>query len=169
MDLKSGMGLARWRRLACAISLAWGVGPAGAQTAVSSAPAPASNPFNDPFVQLTQGPLPCPTPVGPLYTAAEVREQAHQRAERGTTCYRMGHCRLPNSYLYDADIIARVQRAVAGSGAFEADTRIWAYGQRRWVFLQGCVRSAAQAQAIEQLVNQLDDVQAVVNELVTLP
>jgi len=122
------------------------------------------NPFGDPFVQLTHGIAGCPVPAGPALGADEARREAHWRAERGTSCYRDGRCRLPNSYLYDADIIARVQKAVAADGGY-AGTSVWAWGQRRWVFLAGCVRGAEQAQALEALVRRLDDVEAVVPAL----
>lgn len=126
------------------------------------------NPFQDPFVQLTHGVAACPVPPGPRYSAEEARKEAHWRAERGTSCFRDGRCRLPNAYLYDADIMARVQKAVAAHGGF-ADTRVWAWGQRRWVFLAGCVRSPEQAAALEALVRRLDDVEAVIPQLQVLP
>ena len=126
------------------------------------------NPFHDPFVQLTRGVPDCPVPRGPAYSAEEARREAHWRAERGTSCYREGRCRLPNAYLYDADIIERVQRAVRAHGGFE-DTSVWAEGQRRWVTLTGCVRSAAQAAALEALVRRLDDVEAVIPQLRVAP
>ena len=84
--------------------------------------------------------------------------------ERGTSCYQSGRCRLPNSYLYDKEIIPRVRKAILADGRFD-DTSIWVEGQRRWVWLKGCVASAAQSALIEQLVRQIDDVEAVVNEL----
>ena len=126
------------------------------------------NPFKDPFVQLTHGLPACPVPGGPAYSAEEARREAHGRAERGTSCYRDGRCRLPNAYLYDADIIERVQRAVRAHGGFE-DTSVWAEGQRRWVTLTGCVRSAAQGAALEALVRRLDDVEAVIPQWRVLP
>ena len=57
-----------------------------------------------------------------------------------------------------------VQKAVAADGGY-AGTSVWAWGQRRWVFLAGCVRGAEQAQALEALVRRLDDVEAVVPAL----
>ena len=44
------------------------------------------NPFADPFVQATAG-RSCPPPLGPAYTEAEIRVEAHSRIERGTTCW----------------------------------------------------------------------------------
>ncbi len=129
------------------------------------------NVFDDPFVQLTSAipPSVCPVPAGPLLTEAEARAQAHGRIERGTSCFQSGRCRLPNAYLYDKEIMPRVQKAIAADGRFAATTSVWALGQRRWIWLQGCVRSAGDAAALEALVKQLDDVEAVINELQVVP
>src|SRR6266576_196450 len=124
-----------------------------------------ANYFNDPFVQVTKGMADCPVPEGPMITEAEMRTQAHSRIERGTSCFLSGRCRLANSYLYDKEIIPRVQKAILADGRF-ADTSVWAEGQRRWVSLKGCVRRKEQAKALEQLVRRLDDVEAVINQLV---
>ena len=107
-------------------------------------------------------------PDPPGVTEQEARELAHDRAQRGVSCWLAGRCRLHNAYLYDAEIIPRVQQALRVAGRF-ADTSVWATGQRRWVWLQGCVRRAEQAQALETLVRGLDDVEGVVNELVVVP
>ncbi|WP_294766102.1 BON domain-containing protein [uncultured Rhodoferax sp.] len=130
--------------------------------------APRANRFNDPFVQVTDGLAGCPIPPGPLITEAEMRAEAHYRIERGTSCYQAGRCRLPNAYLYDAEIMPRVQKAIRVDGRFTG-TSVWAEGQRRWVWLKGCVRSAEQSSAMEQLVRQIDDVETVINQLVVLP
>jgi osmotically-inducible protein OsmY len=94
-----------------------------------------------------------------------MRTEAHGRTERGTRCYESGRCRLPNSYLYDKEIIPRVKKAILADGRFAA-TSVWAQGQRRWVWLKGCVRSEAQRRALERLVRELDDVESVINQLV---
>ncbi|HRM93734.1 MAG TPA: hypothetical protein PLO08_08940, partial [Alicycliphilus sp.] len=44
---------------------------------------PRSNAFDDPFVQATAAMPGCPVPEGPLYSAQEVRELAHERAQHG--------------------------------------------------------------------------------------
>ena len=121
--------------------------------------------FDDPFVQVTSGISDCPVPEGPMITEAEMRAEAHSRAERGTSCFLSGRCRLPNSYLYDKEIIPRVRKAILAGGSF-TNTSVWAVGQRRWVWLKGCVERADQADALERLVRGLDDVEAVINELV---
>jgi osmotically-inducible protein OsmY len=123
------------------------------------------NYFDDPFLQVTSGIADCPVPEGPMITQAEMRTQAHSRAERGTRCYESGRCRLPNSYMYDKEIIPRVKQAILADGRF-ADTSVWAEGQRRWVWLKGCVHTNAQRQALQRLVREIDDVELVINQLV---
>ncbi len=124
-----------------------------------------ANYFDDPFVQVTAAIAGCPPQHGPTITKDEMRSQAHARAERGTRCYQSGRCRLPNSYLYDKEIIPRVKQAILIDGRF-SDTSVWIEGQRRWVTLKGCVRTRAQSKAIESLVRGVDDVEAVINELI---
>jgi len=123
-----------------------------------------SNPFGDPFVAITRGLQGCPVPEGPLLTESEARAEAHSRAERGTSCFHAGRCRLPNAYLYDKEIIPRVAKALVADGRF-ADTSVWAMGRRRWVWLMGCVASAEQSMALQHLVRSMDDVEAVINQL----
>ena len=123
------------------------------------------NYFNDPFVQVTNGIAGCPVPQGPGMTEAEMKVEAHSRAERGTRCFMAGKCRLPNSYQYDSEIIPRVRKAILADGRF-ADTSVWAEGQRRWVWLKGCVRTREQRRDLQRLVGGLDDVEKVINELV---
>ena len=65
----------------------------------------AFNRFNDPFVQVTSGLADCPKQEGPRITGAQMQSESHGRAERGTSCFRSGRCRLPNAYLYDREII----------------------------------------------------------------
>ena len=124
-----------------------------------------TNAFDDPFVQATQAIAACPVAEGPLVTAAEARAQSHGRAERGTTCSYWGRCRLPNAYLYDKEIVPRVVRFITLDERFATSTTIWVLGQRRWVYLKGCVASAEQASALEREVRRIDDVEAVINEL----
>ncbi len=123
-----------------------------------------ANFFNDPFLQVTSAIAGCPVPEGPMITAAEMRAQSHYRAERGLRCFQSGHCRLPNSYMYDREIVPRIKKAIDADGRF-IDSSIWVEGQRRWVWLKGCVRRKADAEALEKLVRSLDDVEAVINQL----
>ena len=123
-----------------------------------------SNAFDDPFVQVTRALPTCPVPEGPLYTAAQAKAQSHIRAEKGTTCHDWGRCRLPNAYLYDKEIIPRVATFIQRDDRFQG-TSVWILGQRRWVYLKGCVASQAQADELEREVRLIDDIEAVINEL----
>lgn len=122
------------------------------------------NAFDDPFLQVTSALPGCPVPRPPGYTGEEIRKEEHVRAQHGTSCYLSGRCRLPNSYLYDKEIIPRVQQYIRRDGRF-GDTSIWVLGQRRIVTLQGCVRTPQQAQELERTVLLVDDVMGVVNLL----
>ncbi|WP_394790075.1 BON domain-containing protein [Rhodoferax sp.] len=155
----------------CAISNAYGWVLAGLLLVApvsSYADEALQNYFNDPFLQVTAAIASCPPQAGPRISRAEMQAETHWRAERGTSCYRAGRCRLPNAYLYDAEIIPRARQAILADGRF-ADTSIWVEGQRRWVWLKGCVRSSDQSLALERLVRNIDDVEAVINELTLLP
>jgi hypothetical protein len=122
------------------------------------------NPFDDPFIAITKALPACPEPAPPTFDDAQFRAEAHDRAQRGVSCWMAGRCRLHNAYLYDKEIVPRVAIALNTSGKFR-DTSIWALGQRRYVWLKGCVASAEQAAEAERLVRNIDDVEGVRNEL----
>ena len=130
----------------------------------AAADAPRRNPFDDPFTAVTNGLAACPRAEPPLFTEEQIRNEAHDRAQRGTSCWLAGRCRLHNAYLYDQEIIPRVVKAVQADGRY-GDTSVWALGQRRWVWLKGCVSKPEQREGLERLVRLIDDVEGVVNEL----
>ena len=136
-----------------------------APAASTSAPAERRNWFDDPFIQATHALPGCPIPDAPLMTEAEMIHDSHWRAERGTSCFQSGRCRLPNAYLYDKEIAPRVVKAIAAAGTFE-NTSIWVEGQRRWVWLKGCVSTPEQAVELERMVRLIDDVEAVIPQLI---
>jgi osmotically-inducible protein OsmY len=76
----------------------------------------------------------------------------------------VGRCRLPNSYLYDKEIIPRVQQYIRMDGRFD-DSTVWVLGERRIVTLMGCVKTREQSAQLEQSVLLVDDVMGVVNYL----
>jgi hypothetical protein len=121
----------------------------------------AGNVFNDPFVQVTSAVANCPVPRGPYITEEQARVQQHVRSQHGTSCYRVGRCRLPNSYLYDAEIIPRVLTYIREDGRFN-DTSLWVLGERRIVTVMGCVKSKEQAIELERTLTLVDDVMNVV-------
>lgn len=120
--------------------------------------------FDDPFAPVTSALAECPAPLGPAYTRQHVRDEAHVRSQHGGSCYRSGRCRLPNSYLYDKEIIPRVVIYLRQDSRFD-NTSVWVLGERRLVTLMGCVQSAEQAEAMEKAVLLVDDVQGVINHL----
>ena len=121
------------------------------------------NPFNDPFIQATAG-RPCPAPLGPAYTEAERRVEAHSRAERGTTCWLAGLCAEPNAYRYDAANATAAAAALRREPAL-AGTTLWLTAQRRFIYIEGCVADAGQAARAEALVKALADVDRVIPAL----
>jgi BON domain len=123
-----------------------------------------TNFWSDPFVNVTSAFAACPVPAGPLFTAEEALADSHWRAQRGVSCFLSGRCRLANAYLYDREIIPRVKQFLLADGRFEQSS-IWVMGQRRWVWLMGCVGSESDRVTLEVLVRNIDDVEAVINEL----
>jgi hypothetical protein len=121
------------------------------------------NPFGDPFLQATSGRA-CPAPLGPAYSEAERRVEAHSRAERGTTCWLAGLCAEPNAYRYDAANAAAAVGALRGE-AMLATSAIWVTAQRRFLYLEGCVASLEQALRAESVVKALPDVERVLPAL----
>ena len=146
----------------CVAALALGV-------ATSAMPAEeGAGHFDDPFLQVTGAIPDCPQQHRSTYTRDQMRAEAHSRAERGTRCFLEGRCRLPSSYDYDKEIIPRAKKAILADGRF-AGTSIWIEGQRRRVWLKGCVRTRAEAVAVERLARRVDDVERIVSELVVKP
>ena len=129
----------------------------------TQADAPLLNPFNDPFLPATAG-RPCPAPLGPAYTEAELRVEAHSRIERGTTCWLQGLCAEPNVYRYDTANATAAVMVLRRDPALASST-IWLTAQRRFVYLEGCVADATQAARAEALVKALPDVDRVIPAL----
>lgn len=87
------------------------------------------NPFNDPFVQVTAA-RKCAAPRGPAYSEAELRQEAHYRAERGTCCWLAGRCAEPNAHRYDPRIAEAAVQALRAEPLL-ADSAIWLIAQGR--------------------------------------
>ena len=121
-----------------------------------------SNYFEDPFLPVTSAIAGCPVPAPPGMTPEELAKEAHVRAQHGNSCYRSGRCRLPNSYLYDKELLPRVAAYLRQDGRFD-DTTLWVLGERRLVTVMGCVQSREQAQALERAIMLVDDVMGVID------
>jgi len=117
----------------------------------------------DPFAQASTGYAACPAVAPPVLTEEEMRTSAHSRAERGTSCCLAGTCECGGVYKRDPEINARVVDAIKSDSRFR-NTSVWVTTTRKFVTLQGCVRSAAQKKALERFVKSLADVQIVFNE-----
>ena len=137
---------------------------AGAAQAEGAAPPERRNWFDDPFFQVSSGVPACVAPLGPFLTAEEQRLEAHDRIERGTSCWLAGKCSDSNSYRYDkrlADPVAAALKAVPGIER----SSIWVTIQRRWVFLKGCIASADQAAQLERAARAVPDVEGAVSNV----
>jgi osmotically-inducible protein OsmY len=117
----------------------------------------------DPFVQATGGYAGCPEGTPPILTEQEMRITAHERAERGTSCCLAGTCECGGAYKRDPEINERVAKAVRDDKRFR-NTSVWVTTMRKFVTLQGCVRSQAQKSALERMVKRVPDVAIVWNE-----
>jgi hypothetical protein len=125
---------------------------------------PLANHYNDPFRQVSSAIAACPTPRGPLMTLAEANAEAHQRIERGTTCFQAGKCKTPNAYQYDPQIAKHaaiaLERALQSSPELRRSS-VWITVQRRFIFVQGCVSNARHVKRLENVLRALPDVQYV--------
>lgn len=119
----------------------------------------------DPFARATSGYAGCPEANPPVLTEREMQITAHQRVERGTSCCLAGTCECGGAYKRDPEINARVVDAIASDARFRT-TSIWVTTTRKFVTLEGCVRSVAQKKALEQLVKRQTDVAIVWNETI---
>lgn len=117
----------------------------------------------DPFAQATSGYARCPAVAPPLLSADEMRSQAHVRSERGLRCAMEGTCEPGGSYKRDPEINERVRAAIASDSRF-AKTSIWLTTSRKWVTLEGCVRSARERRALVEAVRALPGIERVFDE-----
>ena len=108
---------------------------------------------SDPFLQLRADDAACPEPRGPRMTATEWRAEAHWRIETGTSCWLAGRCADANAYRYDAAIAQALFPRLQALPEL-AGSAVWAYLQRRILFVQGCVADRAQAQAVEAAIGR---------------
>jgi len=116
---------------------------------------------DDPFVQLSRDVADCPVPKGPLMTEKDWKAEAHWRIETGTSCWLAGKCADSNAYRYDAGLAKLLFPKLENPQALQGSS-VWAFVQRRILFLQGCVRDEAQGAAIEALAKGTPDLVMVV-------
>ena len=105
--------------------------------------------------------------------AADADSRADARAgalarRAGTSCCLAGTCECGGSYKHDPEINARVAAAIRNDARFR-NASIWITTTRKFVTLQGCVRTPAQKRALERLVRRQPDVALVWNETTVGP
>ena len=122
--------------------------------------------FNDPFFQVRAGVPRCPIPRGPLLTEAEMKSESHSRVERGTSCWMAGKCAQPNAYLYDPALAKTIQARFDDSEAFK-DASLWITIKRKFVWVEGCVATAADKDRLETFVQSAPDVERVIVDVTT--
>jgi hypothetical protein len=119
------------------------------------------NPYDDPPpLQSTRGIVDCPAPKPRVLTPEQARREAHQRVERGTSCWLAGSCEPGGDYKDDGKINARVAAAIAADPHF-AHSSVWVVTLRKFVTLTGCVVDDAQGRAIEAFARSIDGVKLV--------
>jgi len=127
-------------------------------------PPPSELVLLDPFAQATRGFATCPEIKPPYVTLERMHIIAHERAERGTMCALEGRCEPGGAYKRDPEINERVRAAVAAERKF-ADTSVWVTTTRKFVTLQGCVRTQAERRALVAFVAKQQGVERVLDEL----
>jgi hypothetical protein len=115
--------------------------------------------FDTPFGPAVVGLAACPR------TEEEMRQLAHARIERGTSCWLAKKCEDSNAYRRDPEIQRRVIDAVASTPAY-ARSSVWVTTERGWVTLQGCLESPALRESLIDRVRRVAGVEAVFDELV---
>ena len=134
---------------------------------IASAPARGEDKVQlDPFARATHGYAACPEQAPPLLTAEAARVESHVRVERGLRCAMEGKCEAGGAYKRDPEVNERIRALIAADVRF-ADTSIWVTTTRKWVTLEGCVRSSAQRKALVALIAKQPDVERVFDELST--
>lgn len=121
--------------------------------------------FDTPFGPAVVGLAACPRPEGPLITQEEMRQLAHARIERGTSCWLAKKCEDSNAYRRDPEIQRRVIEAVASMPAY-ARSSVWVTTERGWVTLQGCLESAALRASLIDRVRRVAGVETVFDQLI---
>ena len=138
--------------------------------ASSNAPcASADNPYDDPPpIQATHGIADCPKPKVRVLSPEEARREAHQRVERGTSCWLAGTCAPGGDYKDDDRVNGRVASAIAADPRF-ADSTVWVETLRKFVTLKGCVVDEREGRALEAFVRSIDGVRLVWLETKVVP
>ena len=117
--------------------------------------------FDDPFFPVRSAIADCPMPLGPYVNEEQRMRETHYRLERGLRCYLEKKCSKPSSYMYDADIASAVRARFEQSPRLR-DASLWITVQRRFVWVEGCVRSPRGQREIEAALRGVPDVEKVI-------
>ena len=129
----------------------------------AQADAPRTNWFGDPYFRISQAIADCPEPLGPLVTEEEALGQSHHRNERGLRCYLEKRCRLPNSFAYDKDIAARIEKDAARIAPRVSTLWILVQGRRVWAY--GCVDASYRRGSIERALRNVPEVEVAIEQV----
>lgn len=94
-----------------------------------------------------------------------MRQQAHGRIERGTSCWLAKKCEDSNVYRRDPEIQSRVVQAIRRE-PLSARASIWVTTERRYVTLQGCVDSERVRRVLIERVRTTEGVDEVFDQLI---
>ncbi len=131
--------------------------------------AEADNPYNDPPpLQATHGIARCPAPKPRTLTPEQAQREAHQRVERGTSCWLAGKCEPGGDYKGDGETNARVAAAIGRDARFAASS-LWVETLRKFVIIKGCLADAKQGRDLETMVKAIEGVKLVWQEAVVAP
>lgn len=148
------MNRVRRRAVAVAVVMIGGTGTLDAAE-------PPGNPYDDPPpLRATNGLAGCPTPSIRVLGPEEARREAHQRVERGTSCWLAGQCEAGGDYKDDGVVNARVAAAIAADGRF-VRTSIWVETLRKFVTLKGCLGNATEGPLLVAVARSVPGVKLV--------
>jgi hypothetical protein len=113
-----------------------------------------------PPLAATRGLPDCPQPKVRQLTPEQARREAHQRVERGTSCWLAGKCEAGGDYKDDDKVNAQVAAALAADRRL-ARSSLWVETLRKFVTVKGCLVNAGQGRIAEALARAVPKVKLV--------
>jgi BON domain len=113
-----------------------------------------------PPVAATRGIAHCPPPQVRRLTPDQARREAHQRVERGTSCWLAGTCEPGGDYKDDDKVNARVAAALAADARLVTSS-LWVETLRKFVTVKGCLADRQQGPVAEALARAVPGVKLV--------
>ena len=121
-----------------------------------------------PPLAATRGIAGCPPPRVRKVTPEQARREAHQRVERGTSCFLAGTCEAGGDYKDDDRVNAEVVAVLAADPRL-AHSSLWVETLRKFVTLEGCLADDAQGHVAEALARAVPKVKLVWMEAKVVP